>query len=305
MQLGVRYMLASAFFFSVMTLCVKVAGWHLPSQEIVWARGLMTTIFTYGMLRRAGLSPWGIRPGILLIRGLVGFVALMCFYFVLTELPIAEATVLQYTSPIWTSLIAVPLLGEKISPRVLGAGLVSFAGVALIARPGFLFGELSSDLNLMAVGIALVGALFSAGAYVAIREASKTDHAFVIIYYFALVSAIGPLPVVASGFVWPRGVDWLALLGVGVVTQIAQVCLTRGLSLVPAGRAMTIAYTQILFASLWGALFFAEYPDSWTVVGAVLVIVGAAAVSKSPGDSNTPRRGIETGATKADSMRPH
>lgn len=279
MPLGVRYMLASAFFFSVMTLFVKVAGQHLPSQEIVWARGLMTSILTYGMIRRAGLSPWGRRPGILVIRGLVGFVALMCFYFALTELPIAEATVLQYTSPIWTSLIAAPLLGEKMTSKVLGASLISFTGVALIARPGFLFGDLSSDLNMMAVGIALVGALFSAGAYVAIREASKTDHAFVIIYYFALVSAIGPMPVVASTALWPRGMDWLALLGVGVVTQIAQVCLTRGLSLVPAGRAMTIAYTQILFAALWGALFFAEYPDSWTVFGAVLVIIGAAAVS--------------------------
>ena len=96
---------------------------------------------------------------------------------------------------------------------------------------------------------------------------------------FAFVTVIGPLPAVARFAVWPSGGEWLVLLGVGVATQFAQICLTRGLSLVPAGRAMTVAYTQILFAALWGALFFAEYPDGWTVVGALLVIIGAAAVS--------------------------
>jgi drug/metabolite transporter (DMT)-like permease len=277
--LGVRYMLGSAFFFSLMTLFVKAAGQRLPSQEIVLARGLVTLILTYGMVRRAGLSPRGGRRGILLFRGLVGFAALTCFYFALTRLPIAEATVLHYTSPVWTALIAAPLLGEPVTRLVLGASLVSFTGVALIARPGFLFGGLASDLDLLAVGIALVGALLSSGAYVAVREASKTEHAFVIIYYFAFVTVIGPLPAVARFAVWPSGGEWLVLLGVGLATQLAQICLTRGLSLVPAGRAMTVAYTQILFAALWGALFFAEYPDGWTVVGALLVIIGAAAVS--------------------------
>ena len=276
---GVHYMVASAFFFSVMSLFVKVLGQRLPSQEIVLARGLISLVLTLGMIRRVGVAPWGTRKGILLLRGMLGFAALNCFYFALTRLPLAEATMLQYTSPIWTALIAALLLGEAVTKRVFGASLISFIGVALITRPAFLFGELAADLDLTVVGIALVGALLSSGAFVAIRKASRTEHSLVIILYFSLLSTIGPLPLVAPVAILPRGAERLVLLGVGVATQAAQVFLTRGLSLVPAGRAMSIAYLQILFAAFWGALFFSEVPDLWTVIGAMAVILASAAVS--------------------------
>ena len=277
-QAGVRFMLAAAFSFSVMTLLVKIAGQTLPSHEIVFARGIVTLVLSYGWVRQAGVSLWGERKGILVVRGLLGFVALTCFYYAVTQLPIAVATVLHYTSPIWTSLIAVPLLKEPITSRVCGACLLSFVGVTFIARPGFLFSGATSGLDLVAVGVVLVGSLLSSGAYVSVREASKTEHTSVIIFYFALISTMGSVPLAWPVAVWPTAWGWLVLAGVGVTTQVAQIFLTRGLSLVPAGRAMTVGYTQILFAALWGMLFFAEYPDLWTVAGALLVILGTAVV---------------------------
>lgn len=277
--LGARYMLASALSFSVMSLLVKLAGQRLPSQEIVFARSVVTFVLTTWMLRRVTLSPWGSRHGVLVLRGVLGFIALSCFYFALTRLPLAEATVLQYTSPIWTVLLAVPFLGEGITRVVLLSTVAGFTGVGLIARPELLFGELAAGLDLAAVIAGLTSAFLSAGAYVAVREASKTEHPLVIVYYFSLVSLIGSIPLVVPFAVWPRGWEWLVLIGVGVATQTAQVCLTHGLRLAPAGRAIAIGYSQILFAALWGALFFREYPDLWTVMGAVLVIFGTALAS--------------------------
>jgi len=279
LQAGVRYMLTAAFTFSVMTLLVKLAGQTLPSHEIVLARGIVTLVLSYGLVRQAGVSLWGERKGILVVRGLLGFFALSCFYYGVTQLPIAVVTILHYTSPIWTSLIAVPLLKEPITSRVCGACLLSFAGVSLIARPGFLFSEAPSGLDLVAVGVVLLGSLLSSGAYVSVREASKTEHTSVIIFFFALISTIGSVPLALPDFVWPTAWELLVLAGVGVTTQVAQIFLTRGLSLVPAGRAMTVGYTQILFAALWGMLFFAEYPDLWTVAGAFFVVLGTAVVS--------------------------
>jgi drug/metabolite transporter (DMT)-like permease len=156
---------------------------------------------------------------------------------------------------------------------------LSFAGVILIARPGFLFGETMSTLSLYSVGVALAGSVLSSGAYVFVREASKTEHTTVIIFYFAFISAVGPIPLAWPQAVWPTTWEWLVLAGVGVTTQVAQWFLTRGLSLVPAGRAITVGYSQILFAALWGILFFAEYPDLWTIAGAFLVVLGTAFVS--------------------------
>jgi len=91
-----------------------------------------------------------------------------------------------------------------------------------------------------------------------------------------LVSLPASLPATVASGVWPRGWDWLVLLGVGVFAQIGQVCLTRGLALEPAGRAMAISYVQIAFATLWGVLFFGEIPGVATLLGSLLVICGAA-----------------------------
>jgi drug/metabolite transporter (DMT)-like permease len=262
-----------------MTLFVKMAGRRLPSHEIVLARGVVTLVLSYALVKRARLSPWGKNRGILAVRGIFGFAALTCFYFAVTRLPLAEVTVIQYTSPIWTSLFAVPFLGERISSRVFGACFLSLVGVSLIARPDFLFGGGASNLDMAAVCVALISSFLSSGAYISVRKASKTEHTWVIIFYFALFSTLFGIPLAAPVALMPQGGEWLLLLGVGVTTQLAQMCLTRGLSLIPAGRAITIGYAQILFAGLWGALFFSEYPDLWTVVGACLVIFGTAIVS--------------------------
>lgn len=290
-------MLASAFFFSLMSLQVKLAGQRLPSQEIVLARGIVSLTLSYWLVRRAGVSPWGNRRWVLVTRGVLGFLALSGFYFALTRLPIAEATVLHYTNPLWTALLAAWLLRERLSRWVLGPILVSFAGVILVTRPALIFAGAASTLDPVGTAVALFGATMSAGAYVAVREAIKTEHPLVIVFYFPLITVPATLPFL-QGFVWPSGWDWALLVGVGITTQIAQVCLTHGLRLEPAGRAMTIGYSQILFVTIWGMIFFGEYLDSWSVVGSLLVIAGTLAVgirtrSGVAGAAHTERAGSD------------
>ncbi len=292
---GVRFMLASAFFFSLMSMLVKLAGRGLPSQEIVLARAIVSLALSYALVKRAGVSPWGVRRWILVVRGLLGFAALSCFYFALTRLPIAEATVLHYTNPLWTALLAAIFLRERLTRWVLGPILVSFVGVILVTRPAVLFGAGTTLLDPLGTGAVLVGAVLSAGAYVAVREASRTEHPLVIVFYFPLITVPATLPFI-SNFVWPSGWEWLTLLGVGVSTQIAQVYLTRGLSLEPAGRAMAVGYSQIIFVVLWGMIFFAEYLTLWSAAGSLLVIAGTLAVAVGgraavPGAAHTERAG--------------
>lgn len=291
---GVRYMVASAFYFSVMSLLVKLAGVRLPSQEIVLARGVVTLVISYWLLRRGRIALWGTNKRLLLTRGLFGFAALSCFYYSLTTLPIAEATVLQYTNPIFTAFAAAWFLRERLTAGVLASAAVGLVGVTLVARPGFLFGAAAADLNIVAVAIALVGAILSAGAYTAVRKLSQTEHPLVIVFYFPLVAVPATIPTMAPVAVWPRGADWLLLLGVGVTTQIAQIYLTKGLARESAGRAMTIGYSQVLFAGLWGTLLFSERPDLLSLVGALLLLGGtvAAAVRPSRTTANRAARAV-------------
>src|SRR6188768_1933734 len=93
---GVRHMAASAFFFSLMSLLVKLAGSHLPSNQIVLARGVVCLVLSYGWLRSRAIRPWGNKPRALLLRGLFGTTALLCFYYTLVTLPFAESVVLQH-----------------------------------------------------------------------------------------------------------------------------------------------------------------------------------------------------------------
>ena len=141
--LGLRYMAIGAFWFSLMSLLVKVAGERLPSQEIVLVRAVITLWLSYLLVRRTGVNIWGKNKRLLLVRGLLGFTALSFFYYSLVHLPLAEASIIQYTNPIFTAILAALLLREHMGRWDVGGVLVSFLGVLLIARPEFLFGSAS------------------------------------------------------------------------------------------------------------------------------------------------------------------
>jgi drug/metabolite transporter (DMT)-like permease len=273
-----------AFWFSLMSLLVKVAGQRLPSQQVVLVRGVITLVLSYALVRHARVHPWGKNKKLLITRGAFGFVALSLFYFSVVNLPLADASVIQYTNPVWVVLLAALLLGERAG---LGQALVLIAcllGVVLITQPTFLFGG-DARLPPLYVGLALFGAFCSACAYVTIRKLTD-EHPLVIVFYLPLVTVIGTIPLIGPAAVWPTAMEWVVLAGVGITTQIAQIYMTRGLQLEPAGRATAVGYLQIVFAGMWGALFFAEYPDALSLTGAALIVGSTLALAMWRG---TPR----------------
>ena len=272
-------MVAAAFFFSLMSLFVKLAGRSLPTSEIVLCRSLVMVVVSAVLVKRAGINPWGNRKPLLLFRGAVGFCALFGFFYAVTKLPLADITVIHFTNPVFTALLATLLLSEKMRKNEIAGLALSVAGVVLVVRPSFLFGRLASDLNLFAVSVALLVSVLSAGAYVTIRKLRETEHYLVIVFYFALVSATAAIPLAVGRFVWPTPEEWVLLLCVGGATQVAQMCLTKGLSLERAGRAMSISFVQVVFASVWGILFFGDYLSLAGLAGALLIFVGCLLVA--------------------------
>jgi drug/metabolite transporter (DMT)-like permease len=278
---GLRYMVLAAFFFSLMGVLVKIAGQRLPSAELVLGRSVVALVLSYGMLRRAGVAPWGRRKGLLAFRGLAGSLSLLCVFYALTKLPLADATVLQYTNPVFTAILAALFLQEIIGGREVIGLLFSLAGVVLVAQPAFLFGTAADSLDLVAVGVALLGAVLAAMAYATVRKLRETEHHLVVVFYFPLIATPASVPFMASDALWPTPLEWLLLLGIGVSTQIAQVYLTKGLHIEKAGRAMSMSYVQIIFAALWGFFFFSEAPDLLGILGALLVVAGTLVVARA------------------------
>jgi len=281
---GLWFMVGAAFFWSLMSLFVKIVGQRLPSQQIVLIRALVTLIYSYILIRWSGVATlWGTNKPLLWLRGLFGFAALSSFYLAVTKLPLADATVLHYTNPVFTALLAVPLLGESLSQNEVAGALLSLTGVALIAQPTFLFGGAGTALNLLYVGVGLFGAVSAATAYVIVRKLRATEHPLVIVFYFPFVSTLGGAPTAAiTNLQWPTLWEWVFLIaGVAGCAQIAQVLLTNGLHRIRAGRAMSVSYLQIVFAALWGLLVFGEIPNLWSVTGAALVIGGTILTARS------------------------
>ena len=277
------WMLSSALSFSLMGVCVKAVGSRLPVAEVVLARSVVSLVLSIVMLRQAGLEPWGQRRGLLVLRGVIGTAALLCVFAALTQLPLAAATVLQYLQPTFTALLAWLLLRERVGARVLLAALLGVLAVALLSSPQELAGLLGPlakpllghrqvPLPLAGVLLALAGALLSACAYVSVRALGRSEHPLVIVFYFPLVGLVITAPLVLLQPVWPTGKEALALVGVGLFTQLGQIGITKGLLGMPAARATAMSYGQVPLAALWGWLLFREPldPDTATAAGLVL-----------------------------------
>lgn len=276
---GARALVLSSLSFSLMTVCVKKLGGRIPVSEIVLVRSLVSIALTGTAMLHGRVNPFGSNRRLLLLRGICGSIALLCFFEAITALPLASATVLQYTYPTFTAGAAWLLLGERLRRRIGIAVVLGWIGVVLVIQPEWL-GVGPDGLAVQPVMAALGGALFTALAYVCVRHLSAKEHPLLIILYFPLVSIPLTLPMVMQNGVWPLGLDWVWLLGVGVLTQLGQIWVTKGLSYLPAAKATSLNYVQVLFAASWGWIWFNESITAFTCMGAALVL-GASFISLS------------------------
>ena len=123
-----------------------------------------------------------------------------------------------------------------------------------------------------AVLLAVAGALLTALAYVSVRALGRSEHPLVVIFYFPLVGLVLTLPLVAANPIVPTGPELVALVGVGLFTQLGQLGLTKGLMGLPAARATALSYVQVPLASLWGLWFFHDRPSPDSLLAALLVL---------------------------------
>lgn len=272
---GIRYMLLSALGFALMATCVKSAATRgIPVLEIVAVRALVSLAISYLDIKRKRLSVWGNNKPLLIARGTTGALALMCVFYAVSTLPLAQAAVLHYTYPAFTALIALWFLKERIQFATIICIIMSIVGVIVMMQPN-LRGGIIAGAPALSIAAALVGALGSAVAYVMVRHLSQTEDSSVIIFYFPLIAFPVASLLLADSFVTPSFEELLLLLLVGIFTQIGQVGLTKAMALEKAGKAAAYAYVQVVFSAILGLLFFAEIPTFWTAVGGFFIISGA------------------------------
>ena len=266
-------LILASFFFSLMTVCVKKIDNRIPIYELVFFRSLISLFITSLVINKKKINPWGNNKPLLILRGLLGTIALVCIFYAIKNMPLNISTVIQYTYPIFIAMFAGILIKEKITKNLIIASLIGWLGILIILNP-YQLSSLNVELNKLTVLIAFLGAISTALAYITVKKLSLTEDIFIIIKYFPLISVITLSPIVLFNWVTPNINDLTWIIGIGIFTQAGQTFLTIGLKKLPTSEAATINYLQVIFGSLWGILFFNEFINFNFIIGAVLVLLG-------------------------------
>ena len=266
-------LIIASFLFSIMTLCVKKIDNRIPIYELVFFRSVLSLLITSLIINKRNLNPWGKNKKLLVLRGFLGTIALLCIFYSIRNMPLSISTVIQYTYPIFISIFAGILINEKISKNIIFASLIGWLGIIIILYPSQL-SSLRIELNNLTVVIAFLGAISTSLAYIAVKKLSSTEDIFIIIKYFPLISVIILSPIVFVNWVTPNINDLIWIIGIGLTTQAGQTFLTIGIKKLQTSEAATINYLQVFFGSLWGILFFNELININFIIGSLLVLLG-------------------------------
>lgn len=261
-------MILAIFLFTAMDATAKGLIERYPAPQVVWTRFAGQLLIVLVLLNRNVPSMLRTRyPGLHMARSALQLGATGLFFLSLTHVGLAEATALTDINPVLITLGAALFLGEKLGPRRIAGVVVALIGALIILRPGL---GVFSPWALLPLGAAVCytgNALLT--RYIGPREPVWTAllHASI---FGTVVSAL------ALPFVWMpvSGPDLLLFALVGCLGTGAQLCLIRSFSMTEAAIVAPFAYLGIIFATIWGALLYDQWPDRWTVLGA-LVIVGA------------------------------
>jgi drug/metabolite transporter (DMT)-like permease len=262
---GGLMVLLSALMFAGVGAMVKVASSGLPTEMTVFFRNAVAMLFflPWLFLRR---TPQTLRTNCLrfhLLRAAGGLGSMYCFFYAVGRLRLTDAVVLNYTVPLFIPIIARFWLREPVSRRTLCAVAVGFIGVALILKTGL---ELFQPAGL----VGLASGLLAAVAMTAIRRMSGSEPIVRTVFYFtAFGTLVFSLPLT---WAWqhPGGHLLWVLCAMGILAIIAQMFMTKGYSMAPAGQVGPFSYGTVVFVALLGWLLWGETLDTLTFVGAVL-----------------------------------
>lgn len=251
---------------ALMDSVAKALSAHMPVVQVLWARYVGQTVLVVAIVAPRLASVVRTRhPWLQGLRSLFMLVASGAFFLAISRMGLAEATAIMDLNPLLITLGAALFLGERFGIRRaagIGAALI---GALIIIRPG-------SDVFSPVAVLPFIAAVFYAGFAIATRKVGRNEDPWTSLFYAALLGAL--VMSVAVGPVWvrPEGFAIVLMLAVGALGALGQLLVIRALMLAEASAVAPFSYVGLIFAAIWGALFFGEYPDGPTYVGAAIIV---------------------------------
>ena len=263
---AIGLMITAILLFTMMDAVAKGLLSRYPTPQVIWVRFTGQLIFVLLILRgRVGPILRTRFPWLHLARCTCQFGATGLFFTALGYIGLAEATALTDTNPVLITLGAAMFLGERLGPRRLLGVATAMLGAMIIIRPGF---GVFTPAALLPVGAAIC---YTGNALIT-RFVGQNENAWTSMIYASVFGSVvlgGVQP-----FIWAavQPGDWMLFGLMGALGTGAQLCLIRSFSMAEASAVAPFAYLGIVFAAIWGALIYNEYPDRWTIIGALVII---------------------------------
>ena len=265
---GILFILMAAFFFALMSLFVKLSG-DIPSLQKAFFRNIVACFFAGFILCKNHISlkvPKGCKR-YLFLRAFCGTIGLLCNFYAIDHLAIADANMLNKMSPFFAIIASYFILKEKIAPYQAICVVVAFIGVLFILRPGF-----GSIISFPAL-IGLIGGIGAGTAYAMVRVlGNRKVQGPVIVFTFSLFSTLVTLPYLILNYTPMSGQQFLFLMLAGFAASGGQFSITAAYTHAPAKDISIFDYMQIVFSSLMGILVLNEIPTPFSILGYVIII---------------------------------
>ncbi len=264
---GILYVITAAFGFSMMSVFVHLAG-DLPVFQKAFFRNVVALIFVTGIMlkRKIGFVPDKKNVPALLGRSFFGTVGLLCNFYAIDKLVLADANMLNKLSPFFAIVFSIFLLSERPTAVQVLSVFAAFVGSAFIIKP---------SLGGYAVIPAIVGATGGMGAglaYTFVRYlGEKGENSFRIIFFFSVFSSLVCIPFMLADFEPFSLKSLIFLICAGISASVGQFGITKAYVCAPAKEISVYDYTQVLFAALFGFLIFGQIPDFLSVIGYCLI----------------------------------
>ena len=265
---GALWMVGALLSFSLMAVSVRELLRTMGSFEILFLRSLVSFVLMLVVLPRFGLGALRTRHfGLHLVRNVLHFSGQYAWVYAIAMLPLATVFAIEFTMPVWTALLAIPILGERLNRGRTVMLVLGLAGILVILKPGF-------GVVHPAALVMLAGSFAYASTMIATKRLSESDSALAVVFYMSVVQL--PLAFVPAlpGWVAPALVDLPWILAIGAAGLSAHYCLTRAMRIADATLVVPIDFLRLPLIAVVGMLFYGEPLEFSIMLGAAMIFAG-------------------------------
>ena len=259
------YTLISIFFFSFMGVFIRKSSENIHIFEVIFFRNLLACLIIIPLMYSSGLASFKMyRPGLFVWRAIFVSIGMFAGFSALTLIPLAQATAISFTTPIFVTILAIFIFGEVIKFRRIAAILVGFIGMLIIVQPGV-------EVVSFGITLAFIGAFFHSINLLIVKKLTAHETANAIVVWMVIM--LVPISFVPAIFVWewPSALTWLYLWCLAICGTVGHSFFTRAYSLAEITSLQPFQFIKLPLIALLAWVIFSEVPAYWTWLGGAII----------------------------------